>query len=499
MVRPRPAGDGALITADLSAADVDRFRDLVERHLGLRFGDDARHHLARVLHRRLEVAGLSAEAYLARTERNPYAEMATLASELTIGETYFLRHTEQFHALVRTVVPERLARRRRTGRTGLTLLSAGCATGEEAYSLAIALRESAAPPAGVSVLGVDVNPVALEKAQAGRYSSWSMRGRVSDQMRRAWFRTEGEEEVVEPAIRAQVRFERRNFTLDDPGLWSPERFDVVFCRNVLMYFSTELMTAVIGRISRALAPGGYLFLGSAETLRTIRTDLQLRQSDGAFYYRKPEDGDDGGAGDGGTATTTAHPAPAVVARRPAPPGGRPAGPGPQPAPAADLAPVLDLLTRERFAEALEALDAQLTPGTGEPQARVLRASLQLAVGDRRGAEHAAYRLTSDPAPDRATAAAARLLLTMCAEAVPDLGAAVAHCRAALEVDPGHALARMHLGRLLLRGGDAAAARLEFDRAAHRLPLASDLDVLLFGGGFDRSSLVAYCENQAVTP
>lgn len=132
---------------------------------------------------------------------------------------------------------------------------------------------------------MDINPASLTRARSGRYTDWSLRS-VPQATQERWFTINGEDVVVDPAIHAAVRFEQRNFAQDDPELWRPQSFDVVFCRNVIMYFRPEVMAEVVSRIAQSLIPGGYLFLGSAETLRGLSTEFDIRESQGTFYYQR---------------------------------------------------------------------------------------------------------------------------------------------------------------------------------------------------------------------
>jgi chemotaxis protein methyltransferase CheR len=99
-----------------------------------------------------------------------------------------------------------------------------------------------------------------------------------------WFRAQGHDLLLDKSIRSALRFNTANLASDDPELWQPGRYDAVFCRNVLMYFSPEQMRAVITRIARSLAPGGFLFLGHAETLRGVSERFHLCHSHATFYY-----------------------------------------------------------------------------------------------------------------------------------------------------------------------------------------------------------------------
>ncbi len=282
------------MTDTLPALETDRFRDGIARRLGLHVEDSRAGFLAEVLQRRLDRTGLAADAYLERLDSTaPFAdEVSQLAREVTVGETYFFRNIDQFRAIAQLVLPERIAARAAT-RT-LSLLSAGCASGEEPYSLAMIAREQLADPRWtVSVRGIDVNPAALEKAAAARYSTWSLRETPPDAQAR-WFRPHGRELTLVEPIRDAVRFDERNLTADDPLLLAPDTYDLILCRNVIMYFTLATAQAVIARLTRALVPGGYLFLGHAETLRGLSHDFHLRHTHATFYYQRRDERVDAG-------------------------------------------------------------------------------------------------------------------------------------------------------------------------------------------------------------
>jgi chemotaxis protein methyltransferase CheR len=486
--------------------DVLRFRDLVGAQLGLSFDDTKLAFLADVLRRRLDSSRNDLETYLRRFESAPpEEEMAALAQELTVPETYFFRNGGQFRALAEVVLPERIGARR-ASRT-LRLLSAGCATGDEPYSLAISVRDALPEPGwNVSIAGVDVNPAILERSARGRFTTWSLRDTPLHQRR--WFRTEGRELVLDDAIRTAVRFTQHNLSQHDPGLWAPESYDVVFCRNVIMYFTAEVARAVVARISRALVPGGYLFLGHAETLRAVSQDFHLRHTHGTFYYqRKNVDEPQGSAATAelsAVASTLAPPlsafleedttswvdaiqrastrirALALNADRPNDTPATRAKP--------DLRPALELLTRERFSEALAAVRDLHATASGDPDALLLEAVLLAHGGQLSEAEAACARLLVQDE----LCAGAHYVLAMCREAAGDLRGAVDHDQVASYLDPAFAMPRLHLGLLARRAGDRAGARREFGQALLLLQREDAARVLLFGGGFGRGSLVALC-------
>jgi chemotaxis protein methyltransferase CheR len=359
---------------------------------------------------------------------------------------------------------------RREVRAGapLRVLSAACSSGEEPYSIAIALADVHA----ASIRAVDVNPAALRRAQAARYSSWSLRETPAE-LQRKWFRGQGRELVLDERIRAAVQFERKNLVDEDLELWQPESYDVVFCRNVLMYFAPEVARRVIGRIERALAPGGYLFLGHAETLRGLSHGFHLCHTHGTFYYQRRE------------ATPIAVP---ELAR-----------PEPEPAPelpelrapraaVAPLAGVLELLRDDRFSAALDALDA-VAAGASPDRDRLLVRSAILAHGGRFAEAEAACRLVH--AIDELDAGA-HYVLALCRDGAGDRAAAVEHDQAAAYLDPMFAMPRLHLGLLARRAGDRDTASRELQQALLLLPHEETARLLLFGGGFTREALIALC-------
>jgi chemotaxis protein methyltransferase CheR len=269
----------------LTRSDLERFRAAVVQQIGLQFDDAKLAFLSEVLHRRLVRLECTSASYLETLAGGSQrGELNALARELTVGETYFFRHNDQFRALAEVALPERM--RARENSRSLRLLSAGCASGEEAYSLAIVSQETIADPSwDVAIRAIDLNPAVLEKAAQARYSSWALREAPAN-IQRKWFRTESRELVLDDRVRSAVAFGLGNLASDDAAIWQPALYDVIFCRNVLMYFAPEQMCAAVARIAASLAPGGYLFLGHAETLRGISDDFHLCHTHDTFYYRR---------------------------------------------------------------------------------------------------------------------------------------------------------------------------------------------------------------------
>jgi len=161
------------MTSVVAAANIERFRNIIAERLGLNFEESKIGFLGDVLRRRIDRTGHSSESYLDLLKVSK-AELHALAQELTVGETYFFRNIEQFRAFSQVALPERI--RVRASQKRLRILSAGCASGEEAYSLAILVRKAAMDPSWeVSIRAVDANPSMIEAAIQGRFSFWALR------------------------------------------------------------------------------------------------------------------------------------------------------------------------------------------------------------------------------------------------------------------------------------------------------------------------------------
>jgi chemotaxis protein methyltransferase CheR len=500
--------------------DEERFRDTVRAILGLQFEDARLDEVGALLRHRTAATGTDVPGYL-RLLGGPAgaAEARAVAEVLTVGETYFFRNEEQFGAMTEVAIPELL--RRRSGRPRLRVLSAGCSSGEEPYSVAMLLRDAFPEllASDLRVTAIDVNPARLARARAGRYSPWSLR-ETPERVRDRWFRPEGSGFVIDDQIRRSVTFEERNLLADDPLFWQEDAFDLVLFRNVGMYFPPEVMQAVTRRIARALAPGGFLFLGHAETLRGISRDFHLRQSHGCFYYQRR--GPDEAATGIASATVAALPAPAPthvsradlgdlswvesilrasarIAELDTPEPARFAAWAANP-PSAARAPAfaggglpaaLELMQDDRPRDALARLGDPSAEGTADRDTSLLRAVLLTSCGRIDEAERLCAQLLATDELD----AGAHYLAALCREHAGDRDGAIDHDRAAAHVDPSFAMPHLHLGLLARRAGDLSTARHELGQAEILLQREDASRVLLFGGGFHRDGLLQLCRTE----
>jgi len=262
LVVPSPVDKGKELTISVAA-----FQTLAEQLRAMR-GLDLLGYKDRYARRRLSVRlrarkCASLEDYLELLEREP-EEWDRLVAALSINVSNFYRNPETFETIRTRLLPEIIQWRQQHGQPRLKLWSAGCADGDEAYSLAILLREHFPGPLAtmaVSILGTDIDEDSLARARAGSYPESRLQD-LPPGLREKHFSPRGEEWVVRRRVAALVRFQRQDL-LRDPAL---EDLDLVVCRNVLIYLSREEQEGILDRFSISLRPGGYLVLGKTEIL-----------------------------------------------------------------------------------------------------------------------------------------------------------------------------------------------------------------------------------------
>jgi chemotaxis protein methyltransferase CheR len=461
-----------------SRAEVDAFREAIGRRMGLRFDDDRLPQLQDVLGARvLATRAANVEEYLrALSDR----EIAELMRTLSVSETYFLRNAPHFRA-----VEELL--RARAGRA-IRMLSVGCSSGEEPYSLAIVAREilSESEVAQVSIVALDLNPDSLERARAGRYTEWSLRETPLAVARR-WFDNDGRHFLLRAAIKSMVRFELQNFANPSPELFRAESYDVVFCRNVIMYLTPAVQTALVGQIARALVPGGLLFLGHAENLRGISSEFHLRHSHEAFFYERKVDTTPRAPEADGISwyEAIARSSNRIEELSRAKPERRAVQS--TPAPALDaLQAARALMEAERYQDALGALAG----GTSDhPDALLLRAALLATTGESAAAE----RVCAELLEIDDLSSGAHYVMALCREHAGDKSGAREHHLLASYLDASFAMPHLHVGILARRAGDLVTARRELELALALLAKEDTARILLFGGGFGREGLMQLCK------
>lgn len=264
---------------DLSPDAVDLAADEIRRLTGLVFQPSRRSDFAGALGHAMKRAGEhDAERYLARV-RQDSALQDELIAEITVGETYFFRDPNQLR-IVRELALDRFPRDRH-----LRLWSAGCATGEEPYTLAMLVKDAGFHSS--TILGTDLSRAALTRAQRAQYTRWSLRG-VSENSARFFEPGDKQTRPIE-SVRKAVEFRYLNLAEDNypsftTGVW---HMDIILCRNVLIYLDEATVARVAARLLEALSPDGWLFLGGADPLigNLVACDVVTTPA-GLAYRRK---------------------------------------------------------------------------------------------------------------------------------------------------------------------------------------------------------------------
>ncbi|MDB5700739.1 MAG: protein-glutamate O-methyltransferase CheR [Sphingomonadales bacterium] len=244
------------------------FADLLERRTGQRISAGRSWRIEAALRPFLRELGMADLGVLAdRITARDEALSTRVTEALLNNETSFFRDMTMFDTFGRQVLPA-LAEANRATRK-LRFWSAGCSTGQEAYSLAMMVRDQGALWDGwtIDILATDVSTSVVDRARAGRYTQFEIQRGLPVRTMLRWFEQQDEDWVIDPRLRRDVRFATHSLLQPAPG-----RFDVIFCRNVLMYFQVEARTRLFSHLADALDPGGVLIMGAGETVtgQTVR-------------------------------------------------------------------------------------------------------------------------------------------------------------------------------------------------------------------------------------
>ena len=411
------------------------------------------------LHRRLRATGtadLAAYGALLSDLTRGEEEWGRLEAEITIGETFFFRYSEQFTALRTTILPGLVAARRQE--KVLRIWSAGCSTGAEPYSLAILVREilgDALPDWRVSILGSDISVEALATARAAEYGRWALRTMPPEERLRYFshlpanpgIRREGGF-ALRPEFRQMVRFARGNLlALAEPGDVGADRYDLILCRNVLIYFDAATVLRVVKGLGQRLRPVGWMLLGHAEPNPAFSAFLDPLSLPGTVAYRP------GGLG--------ATPTPAVVVVPLPEPVSvgilvAPLLPAPPPVSVPTMAPESSPVPAEAEDDAAEG-PVSAAPG---PEEAIIRVRALADAGES-GAAWRALREAIGAAPMNPRL---RFYEGLVAGSLGREIEAERALRAALYLDRDFVMAHYHLGLMLLAQERWAEARRTLDNA-----------------------------------
>ena len=273
---------------EMSAEELHLLRDIFSRACGFMLREDLKFIAERRLASRLELLGLrdfTAYARYLRFDARGADELETAIDLLVPHETYFFREPVQLKCFEQELVPMLVERNPR--RRSLMLWSAGCSTGEEPYTLSLLLDGMpAVKDWDIDVLGTDLSRKALTTARKAEYGPMALRATTPEQQAKYFQKLDGGRVRLLDPYRERVRFGQLNL-LDESAVNVLPRFDVIFCRNVLIYFDQATRRKVVDHFFNRLVDGGYLLLGHSEHLLQFSTRFELIQLEGDLVYRRP--------------------------------------------------------------------------------------------------------------------------------------------------------------------------------------------------------------------
>jgi chemotaxis protein methyltransferase CheR len=400
--------------------------------------------------------------YLALVETGAIT-LDDLIDELTVRETYFFRDPAHFDLIRREVIPDVL--RRRLGGAGLRLWSAGCASGEEAYSLAIVI-ENAGLAARTSILGTDISRAALIRARAATYGKWSLRGVDAEVVQRYFHHAQGRHRLDERIVE-RVAFEFLNLACDSypsPPVWG---MDLIICRNVLMYLDPRVIPCIARRLHATLAPDGWLLTGPSDPPLGDEAPFETIVGASGLHYRR----------------AVARGRVFVELRGPLPSSPVTIEPGPSPAPTPPAEPLAE--ARAAFADGEWDRVARLTSNiAGAEAARLRIRALANSAGSEVAERALAHELELHP-----LSAELHFLHAILLQDLGRDGEAVHAVKRALYLDASLAIAHFVLGSILGRLGEVEAARRAYRNARVLADRRPPREALALGEGERAGELV----------
>lgn len=280
-------GGQPFLVSPMSDQDYKLFHDFLLNSSGLHFDRNNRKNLERSLIKRMTALRLASYRdyynYLIRFGENR-RELQKLYQFLTVGETYFFRYHGHFD-VVRNLLLSQLL----TGKSNrIRYWSAGCSTGEEPYSLAMAIMDALPDwrQRNIKIIATDINNQSLNKARDGVYRSWAIRSMDKKRLER-YFDRVGQSFIIKDEVKSMVEFSHLNLSVTDYQRECPElhNLDAIFCRNVMIYFTATTTRSIVEKFTKCLKLDGHLFLGHSETLANISTCFERQRQENSFFYR----------------------------------------------------------------------------------------------------------------------------------------------------------------------------------------------------------------------
>jgi len=285
---PPEANESKTTSMTMNDAQFDRLRKIVYERAGIYFQDTKKYVLESRLSRRLEELNFdSYDQYLLFLTAGPYQmdEFQEMFNRITINETSFFRNEPQLEIFEKQILPDLM--NARNDKKQIRIWSAACSSGEEPYTLAIQIHRSMGVRLSdwkIEILGTDISEKVLITAQSGRYTHYSIRS-VNPMVLQRYFKQDGSYYQLDPTIMSMVHFEKLNLK-DGIAARRFGKWDVIFCRNVLIYFDDIMREHCAKLFYDQLENDGTLFIGHSETLRNVKVPFEQLSVSQAFAYEK---------------------------------------------------------------------------------------------------------------------------------------------------------------------------------------------------------------------
>lgn len=267
----------------ITADEYNKFRQVLEDSSGIMLGEGKEYLVASRLRRLMERESLAGVNDLLQAMSGNRKLLEAVVDAMTTNETLWFRDDHPYRIFREKLLPEMAERRR-----PIKIWSAACSTGQEPYSLSIEIEEykrkfpgSLAP--GERITATDISPSALESARDGHYQQLAIRRGMTDQYLKTYFSLQADDSwAINAAVKSRVDFRLQNLQQSFSLLG---KFDVIFCRNVLIYFSADLKLDILKRMHASLNPGGYLMLGASEAMNNLQDYYDMVQCHPGIIYR----------------------------------------------------------------------------------------------------------------------------------------------------------------------------------------------------------------------
>ncbi len=274
-----------MVNHSISSRDYESFRTFLEEACGIVLGENKHYLVASRLNRLLKELDLTSVGDLIESMHSrPHSGIRErIIDAMTTNETFWFRDNHPYVLLKDLMFPE-IAKKRQNQ---VRIWSAACSSGQEPYSISMIVQEyiQSRPGSSISsveIVGTDISPTMLAHCKAAKYDALALSRGLSPERKKRFFKSLGDCWEVNEEVRKSVRFIEINLMNNYTSLG---KFDIIFCRNVMIYFSSELKKDILRRISQALVPGGYLILGSTETLASYSDDFELVRYESGMAYQ----------------------------------------------------------------------------------------------------------------------------------------------------------------------------------------------------------------------